>query len=73
MRKRAAACVTTLHAGYPEAMEIVVLILLILGFVCFLVAALAPAGMPARPGLVPLGLAAWILTAVIGAAQSVGA
>lgn len=51
-------------------MEIVVLILLILGFVCFLVAALAPAGMPARPGLVPLGLAAWILTAIIAAGQA---
>jgi hypothetical protein len=50
-------------------MEIIVLILLILGFVCFLVASFAPAGLPSRPSLVPLGLAAWILTVIIGVAQ----
>lgn len=44
------------------------LILLILGFVCFLVAAFSPV-QPARPALMPLGLAAWILCAIIDAAQ----
>jgi len=50
-------------------MEILVLILLILGFVCFLIAAFAPT-LPSRPALVPLGLAAWILTAIIATAQA---
>lgn len=64
--------VEILPAGYQGGMTVLVLILLIFGLVCFLVAAFAPA-VVARPALVPLGLAAWILTAVIGAAQSVGA
>lgn len=45
------------------------LILLVLGFACFVIAALSPV-QPARPQLVPLGLAAWILTVIIGVAQS---
>ena len=48
-------------------MAIVELILLILGFVCFLVAAFSPV-QPSRPALVPTGLAAWILVAIIDAA-----
>jgi len=51
-------------------MEIIVLVLLVLGFVCFLIATFAPAGLPSRPSLVPLGLAAWILTAIIAAGQA---
>jgi len=55
--------------GYGERMAVLVLILLVLGLGCFLIAAFSPA-QPSRPALVPLGLAFWILTAIIGAAQS---
>ncbi len=45
-------------------MEILVLILLILGLACFLLAAFG-VGVPPRVNLVALGLAAWITTAII--------
>lgn len=45
-------------------MALLVLILLILGFVCFIAAAF---GMAARINLVAAGLAAWILTAILEA------
>lgn len=44
------------------------LILLIAAFVCFVIAAFAPS-LPARPALVPAGLALWVLTVVISAGQ----
>jgi len=52
-------------------MAVLVLILLVLGLGCFLVAAFSPA-QPARPALVPLGLAFWIVTAIISVAQGIG-
>lgn len=51
--------------GYQGAMEILVLILLILGLVCFLLAAFGVAA-PRRVDLVALGLAAWITTVIVG-------
>lgn len=44
-------------------MSLLILILLIVGFVCFLVAAFNLVA--ARVNLVALGLACWILTAII--------
>lgn len=52
-------------------MAVLVLILLVLGLACFLVAAFSPA-VPSRPALVPLGLAFWITTAIIAVAQTIG-
>jgi ABC-type antimicrobial peptide transport system permease subunit len=54
------------------SMEVLVLILLVLGLACFLVEAFAPAA-PARPRMLPLGLAFWITTVIIGVAQGIGA
>jgi hypothetical protein len=48
-------------------MEILVLIMLVLGLGCFLIAAFSPV-QPGRPALVPLGLAFWIGTVIIEAA-----
>lgn len=45
-------------------MELFVLLMLIAGAVCF---ALAAFGVPARVGLVPLGLLFWILTLLVPA------
>lgn len=56
------------RGGYGVGMEIVVLILLICGLVCFLAAAFLP-GQPGRPAPVPLGLAFWIIVAIIDAAN----
>lgn len=50
-------------------MELVVLVLLVLALVLFLVAAFAPAAL-ARPALMPLGLAAWVLAELLGRAGS---
>jgi hypothetical protein len=49
-------------------MDIIELVLLVLGFVCFVVAAVGPAGW-GRPALVPTGLAAWILVEIIETGQ----
>lgn len=57
-------CLPIMSGGYQEAMEILVLILLILALVCFLLAAFGVA-VPARVNLVALGLAAWVTTAII--------
>jgi hypothetical protein len=51
-------------------MELLVLLLLIAGFVCFLLAAFSFAS-PRRVNLIALGLACWILPAVIGAFQNI--
>lgn len=53
-------------------MDIVVIILYVLGFVCFLVSAFGWAPRTGRPALLPLGLAAWILTFIIAWAQAHG-
>ena len=50
--------------GTPMSMEILILILLIAGFLLFLGDALLPTP-PARPRLTALGLACWILTAIL--------
>lgn len=47
-----------------SGMEAFILIMLIIGAVCF---ALAAFGVPARVQWVPLGLLAWILTALVPA------
>jgi hypothetical protein len=57
-----------LGGGYQEGMEILALILLIAALVCFLIAAFAPPAWT-RPGMVPLGLACWVLTVIIDAAN----
>jgi len=44
-------------------MSIVILVLLIVAFICFVVAAL---GVTTRINLVAAGLACWVLTALIG-------
>lgn len=51
-------------------MEILVLILLIFAFVCFVAAAFGLAA--GRVNLVALGLASWVLTAVIAAGRAFG-
>jgi hypothetical protein len=56
-----------MRSGYAERMEILVLIMLVLGLGCFLIAAFSPV-QPGRPALVPLGLAFWIGCAIIDAA-----
>lgn len=48
-------------------MEILTLILLLVGFVCFLI---ATASAPARFNLVALGLACWILVPLIHAMRT---
>jgi hypothetical protein len=53
-------------------MEIIKIILLVLGFVCFLVSSFGWAPRSGRPGLLPLGLAAWILVAILDWAQAHG-
>ena len=50
-------------------MTTLTLILLVVALVCFLASA---AGVPSRVGLVALGLAAWVLVPLIGAAQALG-
>lgn len=49
-------------------MDVLILLLLIAGFVCFVLAAI---GVAARLNLLAIGLACWILTALIPAFHAV--
>jgi hypothetical protein len=62
-RSSQAVPVVRLHAE-EQAMTLTVdLVLLIAAFICFALAAIGVS--PPRVGLVPLGLALWVLTAII--------
>ena len=56
-----------LPVGYPQAVEAFVLIMLILGFVCFAAATLNVAS---RFNLIAAGLAFWILSVLVPALQA---
>jgi hypothetical protein len=45
------------------------LICLVAAAVCFVLAAIAPQGLPARPSLVPTGLALWVLSVLLDLLQ----
>lgn len=59
--------VKNLQTGYLTSMEVLMLLLLLAGLVCFILAAFR---VTVRPELVALGLAFWISTAVITAITS---
>ena len=56
--------VTVSTNGYPQAVETFVIIMLILGFVCFAAATL---GVASRFNLIAAGLAFWILSVLVPA------